>query len=107
MKIKFDRAVLLYVVVILFGAIGLLWQGVEETKVPLDEKKINLNQASVAQLMRIPRISQKLAQKIIERREELGGFSSFDDLDSVKGVGEKILGRFKELTVIEPTKSSE
>lgn len=67
----------------------------------LDGKKIDLNQATASDLMQIPRLQRRVAQAIVELREKLGGrFKSYEQVDQVKGVGEKTLMRLKEWTVL-------
>ncbi len=52
---------------------------------------INLNTASVGQLMDLPNIGPARAQAIISLRDVRGGFSSVDELDDVTGIGPAIL----------------
>jgi competence protein ComEA len=56
--------------------------------------KVNLNTATQAQLEELPGIGPTYAQSIIAERERRGGFSSVNDLRSVRGIGDK---RFAEL----------
>jgi len=56
--------------------------------------KVNLNTASQAQLEELPGIGPTYAQAIITERQRRGGFTSVNDLRSVRGIGEK---RFAEL----------
>ena len=51
------------------------------------EPKINVNNASKSELMRLPGIGDKLSDKIIAYRSVHGGFRTIDDLQSVKGIG--------------------
>ncbi len=44
------------------------------------EHRIELNNASVDELVATGAVSKELAQKIIELREQLGSFQSYDDL---------------------------
>ncbi|MDO6428237.1 helix-hairpin-helix domain-containing protein [Thalassotalea sp. 1_MG-2023] len=53
--------------------------------------KIALNNADAAQLSTLKGIGTKKAQAIILYREQIGQFSSLDDLLNVKGIGKKIL----------------
>jgi len=57
--------------------------------------KLNLNTATQAQLEELPGIGPTYAQSIIAERERRGGFTSVNDLRSVRGIGEK---RFAELS---------
>lgn len=52
---------------------------------------INLNTASVGQLMDLPNIGPARAQAIISLRDVRGGFSSVEELDDVTGIGPAIL----------------
>jgi competence protein ComEA len=56
--------------------------------------KVNLNTATQAQLEELPGIGPTYAQSIITERERRGGFTSVNDLRSVRGIGDK---RFAEL----------
>jgi competence protein ComEA len=56
--------------------------------------KVDLNTATQAQLEELPGIGPTYAQAIIAERERRGGFTSVNDLRSVRGIGEK---RFAEL----------
>ena len=60
--------------------------------------KFNLNQASLEQLMTIVGIGPGTSANIKERREELNGFSNWDDVLSVKGIGPKKLEILKQST---------
>ena len=54
-------------------------------------RKLDLNTASIDELQRLPRIGPKMAQRIVEFRRQYGPFKKFDDLQRVKGIGEKTL----------------
>jgi len=56
--------------------------------------KVDLNTATQAQLEELPGIGPTYAQSIIAERQRRGGFTSVNDLRSVRGIGEK---RFAEL----------
>lgn len=45
--------------------------------------KINLNECDTADIVKIPQFGSKRAQKIIEYREKLGGFHSFQQLKEI------------------------
>ena len=58
--------------------------------VPLD-----INQASAAELALVPGINDKLAERIVMRRQSTGGFSGMSDLIAVKGIGPATLKRLQ------------
>ena len=63
-------------------------------------KKININTASLIELQKLPRIGEKVAQRIIDFRKENGKFKSTTDLLKVKGIGEKIFESLKDLITV-------
>jgi comEA protein len=64
------------------------------------EKKVNINTASVAELQTLPQIGPKIAQRIIDFREENGKFTKITDLLKVKGIGEKTFEQLKNLITV-------
>jgi len=57
--------------------------------------KVNLNTATQAQLEELPGVGPAFAQAILAERQRRGGFTSVNDLRSVRGIGEK---RFADLS---------
>lgn len=59
------------------------------------QRPVNLNTATVTELMQLPRIGQKTAERIVAFRKEHGGFQRPEELMNVKGIGEKSFSRLK------------
>ncbi len=66
-----------------------------------DEKKIDINTATMEELVELKYIGEKYAQRIIEFREKNGPFETIEDIMKVKGIGEKIFEVNKDLIVVE------
>lgn len=62
--------------------------------------KVNINTAGKEQLMDLPRIGEKIAERIIEYREKNGKFKRPEDIMKVKGIGEKTFQKFEKRIVI-------
>ena len=66
-----------------------------------DAEKINLNKATVQELVQLKGIGQKYAQRIVDFREKNGPFKKTEDLMNVPGIGIKILEKNKDRIVVE------
>ncbi len=62
--------------------------------------KININTASVEQLVELPGVGEATASKIVAFREQNGGFKTIDDLLNVKGIGERKYEKMKSLITV-------
>jgi competence protein ComEA len=58
--------------------------------------KININKATVAELVALPGVGEKTAVNVVEYRQAHGDFKSIDEIIQVKGVGEKTFAKVAE-----------
>ncbi len=63
-------------------------------------EKLDINTASQSDLMTLEGIGETIAKRILERREQTGGFASIDELLEVEGVGEKKYNAIKDFITI-------
>lgn len=70
----------------------------QENDVSLE--KININTATLDQLMTLPGIGEVKAQAIITYRNENGNFYSVDDLVLVNGIGEKTVEKLRPYATV-------
>lgn len=68
----------------------------DSTASSVNQSKINLNQATKEDLLKISGIGDKKADKIIEYRQSHGQFKTVDELKNVDGFGEKTVAKLKE-----------
>lgn len=62
--------------------------------------KISINKATYEELITLPGIGPKTAEKIIEYRNTYGPFWSLEDIKKVKGIGDKKYAKLKEYITI-------
>jgi competence protein ComEA len=55
----------------------------------MEMEKVNINTATVEQLMQLDRVGAKYAARIVEYREKHGPFKAPEDIMNVKGIGQK------------------
>ena len=61
---------------------------------------VNINTASLDELMRLPGIGEVKALAIIEYRKSFGGFVAAEELMEVKGIGQATYDKIKEYITI-------
>lgn len=76
--------------------------GTKESKNP-DEYlgKIDINHASIEELMSLPNIGETKAKAIIKFREKYGSFQSIDELMYVSGIGDEVFSELADLIYIQ------
>lgn len=67
---------------------------------PPEEKSININEADLETLIRLPGIGEKTAQKIIDLRNKKSEFENLEELMEVKGIGEVKFNKIKKFLYI-------
>jgi len=72
----------------------------EKKDSPPAEKSIDVNKADINALKRLPGIGEKIAQKIIDLREERSGFSKLEELMDVNGIGQSKFNKIKKFLYI-------
>lgn len=86
------------------GATGAPALKVTTQQAPAEEPSartpIDLNTATVEELVTLPRIGPALAQRIIEYRDAHGGFQSIEELLKVRGIGEATLERLRDRVTV-------
>lgn len=64
------------------------------------QDRINLNTATVEELMTLPGIGEVRAQAIVDYRTEIGAFVSVDQLQDVSGIGKKTLDKIRDYITV-------
>ena len=65
------------------------------------DERINLNTASAEALTELPGIGEVLAGRIVARREEHGPFQSLGELKEIRGIGDTLVERIRDLVTLE------
>jgi competence protein ComEA len=72
------------------------------TAPPAAAEKININQASVEELDKLPGIGPSLAKEIMDHRTKNGPFKKIEDINDVKGIGDALYAKLKDQITIGP-----
>ena len=91
-KTKLSRVLIMAIIIMLICQ-GAAWAQAEG--------KININTATLDELVQLDRIGEAYAQRIIDYREKNGPFEKIEDMMKVKGIGQKIFDANKERIVVE------
>jgi len=91
-------ALVVILTVALFSTVSLY--SVEKAAAANGSKLVNINTADAGQLIELPQIGPKMAQRILEFRKSNGNFKRTQDLMKVKGIGEKVFAKLQPLITI-------
>ncbi len=69
------------------------------------QRPVDLNTATVTELMQLPRVGAKTAERIVAFRKQHGGFLRPEELMNVKGIGEKSYTRLKPYIRVRPAQT--
>ena len=64
-------------------------------------ERVELNTADRAALESLPGVGPRTAERIIEYRDDNGGFKKIEDLMNVRGIGERTFLRLRDLVRID------
>ncbi len=62
--------------------------------------KIDINEATVDELTKLPKIGQVYAQRIIDYREQIGEYMCLEELMNVSGIGNAIFDAIKDYIIL-------
>lgn len=71
----------------------------EKKELP-SEKSININKAGINELIKLPGIGKKTAEKIIDFRKRHGNFAKIEEIVKVKGIGSSKFNNIKKYIFI-------
>ena len=62
--------------------------------------KININTATAQDLSALPGIGDVIAKRIVDYRAQYGAFQVIEEIENVKGIGEKIFSQIKDYITV-------
>lgn len=65
------------------------------------DNRVNLNTASLAELITLPGIGEARAEEIVEYRSRVGRFASEEELKNIRGIGEAMYERLKDRITVQ------
>jgi comEA protein len=100
-NMKQTKKLLTLLVILAMAAVSTVSLGAAEKQAAAGaDKLINNNTADAGQLISLPQIGPKMAQRILDFRKSNGNFKRAQDLMKVKGIGEKIFAKLQPLITI-------
>ena len=68
------------------------------------ERPVNLNTATLTELLQLPRVGPRTAERIVAFRREHGPFQRPEELMNVKGIGPKAFQRLQPHITVDPAR---
>ena len=91
-------------VLLVLGLAGMAAAAQEGSRAPAKasnvQSPVNLNTATMAQLETLPGVGPATAQRIVEYRQQNGGFKKIEELMNVRGIGEASFLKLKALITV-------
>ncbi len=72
-----------------------------ENQIAISESAINVNNASLKELEKLPRVGEKIARRIIEHREKFGSFRRAEHLLLIDGISDANFREMKNFVRVE------
>ena len=67
----------------------------------LEDKTVNINTATIAELASVPLITEELAESIVEYRDDVGDFQVIEELLQIDGFDRGLLKKVKPFLLLE------
>jgi competence ComEA-like helix-hairpin-helix protein len=110
---KEEKTILLFLVAALFVGTAVLYhkklnpagylslQNISFEEKEIKSEKINLNEATIEELMKVKGIGHVLAGRVISYRDKYGPFGRVEDIKEIKGIGDKTFEKIRKGLTIE------
>ena len=86
---------------ILAGILALLVLAATPPAAAAEETRLNINQATAEALEALPGVGPSRAAQIVELRQSLGGFSTYEQLLEVNGIGPRTLEKMRDYMTLD------
>lgn len=108
---RWIKIIICYCAVMLVTLIGIrIWEfnrtvsaqfvEIAEIEMPVKKLLVNINTATLEELMELPKIGEGLGKRIIEYREKNGDFVKIEDIMLVEGIGEATFDKLRSLITV-------